>query len=327
MGFTANLKKDLKMMISGKFFLLVLGSLIIYSLYISLIYVNQDMEELTIYLYDPLNTAERESENIIRVDTKAVLKEKILDTKEAVAVDKSEEVPQITVCDTGNKLRNQINADYALQVIDKNTVSYSSLDLYNRKEKLKREMTCEVIFFEIVFVGFIGIASLVFKERQMGVLKVYNILPAKIHSFIFSKISLFLLSDLLFCSVLIGINLGVNAIFEIVPRIFLHIAFLSGIMALCGNICALIYKDFKQFGLSYAFIIILLTSPVYLAANTVITWKWIEYYLPYRMYMAIKEGFFGGIKLEAGYIIICILLFIILYYFEIRAMKRVSGKE
>ena len=52
-GFSHLLKKDVKMMLSGKFFLLALLSLILYSCYINFIYVNVDQENCRVYLYDP----------------------------------------------------------------------------------------------------------------------------------------------------------------------------------------------------------------------------------------------------------------------------------
>lgn len=326
MGLIANLRKDLMLMKAGKFFWLVLGSIIIYSLYISLVYVNQDVHVPTIYLYDPLNKVEKFDEKIIEVTEVSVLKEKILNNEDAIAMNYQPDIPQIIISESGNDFRNRLNADYAFARIKAGEGNHESLNIYTREEKLKREMVCEVIFFEIVFVGFIGIASLVFKEKHMGVLKVRCILPVKIHSFVFSKIILFLICDLLFCIFLIGINLGVTTIVDILPKVFLHITILSGIMALCGNICALFYKDFKQFGLSYAFIIILLTSPIYLVANTQITWGWINYYFPYQLYMKIKQGFFGEFVFSPLYGLVCILLLIGLYVVEMKLMKRMYGE-
>ena len=41
-GFLSLLKKDFRLMLSGKFLLLALGSLILYSCYINFVYVNID---------------------------------------------------------------------------------------------------------------------------------------------------------------------------------------------------------------------------------------------------------------------------------------------
>ena len=52
-GFSHLLKKDFKLMLSSKFFLLALLSLILYSCYINFVYVNLDQEMHQVYLYDP----------------------------------------------------------------------------------------------------------------------------------------------------------------------------------------------------------------------------------------------------------------------------------
>lgn len=47
------LKKDFRLMLASKFFLLALGSLILYSCYINLVYVRLDQETYPVYLYEP----------------------------------------------------------------------------------------------------------------------------------------------------------------------------------------------------------------------------------------------------------------------------------
>ena len=49
-GFLALLKKDFKLMLSGRFFLLALGSLILYSCYINFVYINLDQNIYPVYL-------------------------------------------------------------------------------------------------------------------------------------------------------------------------------------------------------------------------------------------------------------------------------------
>ena len=55
-GFLALLKKDFKLMLSGRFFLLALGSLILYSCYINFVYINLDQNIYPVYLYEFLYT-------------------------------------------------------------------------------------------------------------------------------------------------------------------------------------------------------------------------------------------------------------------------------
>ena len=49
-GFLSLLKKDFKLMLSSKFLLLALGSLILYSCYINFIYVGLDQDIYPVYL-------------------------------------------------------------------------------------------------------------------------------------------------------------------------------------------------------------------------------------------------------------------------------------
>ena len=68
-GFLALLKKDFKLMLSGRFFLLALGSLILYSCYINFVYINLDQNIYPVYLYDPLHTQSTASAEITEVDS------------------------------------------------------------------------------------------------------------------------------------------------------------------------------------------------------------------------------------------------------------------
>ena len=51
-SFFALMKKDFRLMLSAKFFLLAAGSLILYSCYIHFVYVNLDDELFPVYCYD-----------------------------------------------------------------------------------------------------------------------------------------------------------------------------------------------------------------------------------------------------------------------------------
>ena len=68
-GFLALLKKDIKLMLSGRFFLLALGSLILYSCYINFVYINLDQNIYPVYLYDPLHTQSTASAEITEIDS------------------------------------------------------------------------------------------------------------------------------------------------------------------------------------------------------------------------------------------------------------------
>lgn len=72
-GFSHLLKKDFKLMLSGKFFLLALISLVLYSCYINFVYVNLDQEMYPVYLYDPQDKLSATSEYITKADSREAL--------------------------------------------------------------------------------------------------------------------------------------------------------------------------------------------------------------------------------------------------------------
>lgn len=63
-------------MLSSKFLLLALGSLILYSCYINFIYVGLDQDIYPVYLYDPLHTQGVVSSEITEVESLEELKRK-----------------------------------------------------------------------------------------------------------------------------------------------------------------------------------------------------------------------------------------------------------
>ena len=88
--------------------------------------------------------------------------------------------------------------------------------------KQRKEISCELLFIEIVAVGFLGIASVLFKEKQMGVIRVHAVLPLKKSLFILSKITVFLLSDLVFASLMTICNVGFTSAIHILPAVLVQ---------------------------------------------------------------------------------------------------------
>ena len=56
----------------------------------------------------------------------------------------------------------------------------------------------ELLFIEIAAVRFLEIGSMLLKEKQMGVVRVHAVMPFQKRLFLLSKLTAFLLSDLLF---------------------------------------------------------------------------------------------------------------------------------
>ena len=93
-GFSHLLKKDFRMMISGKFFLLALLSLCLYSGYINFVYAKLDQKIFPVCLYDPQGRLPDVSEYVIKLDSREALKAACAD-QYSVGIDLSRAVPEI----------------------------------------------------------------------------------------------------------------------------------------------------------------------------------------------------------------------------------------
>ena len=91
-------KKDFWMMIYGKFFVLTLGSLILYSCYINFGYVkfmDEDSYHNNVYLYNPENISMSASPLINQVSSIGELKAKLDEDTSAVCIDMSSSKPKV----------------------------------------------------------------------------------------------------------------------------------------------------------------------------------------------------------------------------------------
>ena len=71
-------------------------------------------------------------------------------------------------------------ADYALSLL-RPTASRAPevLGTNTPEQKARKEITCELLFFELSAVGFLGIAAVLFKEKSMGVVRPRRTPPAE----------------------------------------------------------------------------------------------------------------------------------------------------
>ncbi|WMJ77064.1 MULTISPECIES: ABC transporter permease [unclassified Sedimentibacter] len=326
-GFLALLKKDFKLMLSSKFLLLALGSLILYSCYINFIYVGLDQEIYPVYLYDPLHTQRVISSEIISVDNLEELQIKSGDGY-AVGIYASSGTPKIIMVSSGVRSTDQYRAAYALSLLSPSTSAKAEIIGENNKElKNRREITCEFLFFELTAVGFLGLASMLFKEKQMGIIRVHGILPVSKTAFIISKLCLFLIADIVFAILLTVINLGVSVGLLTLPAVVLQAGILSLIMALVGFFCAVLLPDFKQFSLLYLVLAVFITTPVFLAGQTGIAWDFIKYHPMYHLFMAIKNAYFNTPSVNGIYYTICGLAIVLLFLLVRRMLIREMAKE
>ena len=218
-------------------------------------------------------------------------------------------------------------ADYALSLL-RPSVSPAPevLGTNTPEQKARKEITCELLFFELAAVGFLGIAAVLFKEKGMGVIRVHAILPLRKELFLLSKLAVFLLSDLAFAILLTLLNVGFGDGMTVLPAVLLQTAILSLMMALVGLLCALLLKDFRQFTLAYLVIAIFAATPVFLSANTSIKFDWIGYHPFYHVYMGLKNAYFGT-DISLAYYVGAVGMIVLLFLAVRLAFHREIGKE
>ena len=220
---------------AGKFFLLSVGSLILYTLFINLGYVQYMNAQLyNVYLYDPRGTQQEVPAEIYPVASLEELYTALSIDTNGVGIDASSGTPGI-VFYFGSEKSDNHRADYALSLLhQENEYSAQIAGTNTRESKQRKEMCSELLFIEIAAVGFLGIASVLFKEKQMGVIRVHAVMPFNKGLFIMAKLTVFLLADLIFAVLLTALNIGVCDAVAILPAVLVQTAILSLIMALTG---------------------------------------------------------------------------------------------
>lgn len=321
-------RKDCRMMVSGKFFLMSLFFLVLYTLYVNFGYIKfMDSQLYNVYLYDPAGTQAAVSTLVQPVSSREVLSTILLDDINGVGIDASAGEPQLIFYEgTENSDRHRI--DYALSLLQPpGNYSAEVIGSNTPEQKARKEITCELLFFEISAVGFLGIAAVLFKEKGMGVIRVHAILPLQKNLFILSKLAIFLLSDLVFAILLTVLNVGLSDTASILPAVLIQTSLLSLIMALTGLICALLLKDFRQFTLAYLLIAIFVATPVFLSANTAVKLDWINFHPFYHIYMGLKNAYFGTSMNSPVYYLGCLTAIAVLFAGAQSLFCREMGKE
>lgn len=326
-GFCALFKKDCRMLVSGKFFLMALGFLVLYTAYVNLGYIRfMQMPPYNVYLYDPTGIQTEKSPLVQIVSSMEAMDAVLLSDANGVGLDASAGDVRVVLY-KGAEHVDRHRADYALSLL-RPSDSHAPVVLGTNtpEQKARKEIICELLFFELAAVGFLGIAAVLFKEKGMGVIRVHAILPVRKDLFLLSKLAVFLLSDLAFAVLLTLLNVGLNDGAAVLPAVLLQTAILSLMMALVGLLCALLLKDFRQFTLAYLVIAIFAATPVFLSANTSIKLDWIGYHPFYHVYMGLKNAYFGtdiSPAYYAGAAGVIALLFLVVRL----AFHREIGKE
>ena len=324
-------KKDCRIMASGKFFLAAFASLLLYTLFINFGYLNfmdANANIYNVYLYDPAGTYPRVSPLIHSADSAEELNEALArDTSGGVGIYIKDGKPS-AVLYAGTEKVDRHRADYALSLLySGNEYTPETVGDNTPEMKQRREITCELLFIEIVAVGFLGIASVLFKEKQMGVIRVHAVMPFSKSLFVFSKVFLFLLTDLVFAAFMTLLNVGPAEAGRILSAVLIQTGVLSLIMALTGFCCTMLLKDFRQFSLAYLVIALFTATPVFLSANTAIKMDWMLYHPFYHVYMGLKNAFFGMPVTTPAYYICAACVIILLFGTAIMAFRKEMGRE
>lgn len=319
------------MMASGKFFLVALGSFLLYTLFIHFGYLNfmgDNANIYNVYLYDPEGIHTEMSPLIHSVASVEELEEALAgDTSGGVGIHIKDGEPGIVLY-AGTEKVDRHRADYALSLLHSGSGYQPETVGDNTPEmKQRREITCELLFIEIVAVGFLGIASVLFKEKQMGVIRIHAIMPFPKSLFVCSKVFLFLLTDLVFAALMTLFNVGSKEAGCILPAVLTQTGILSLIMTLTGFGCTMLLKDFKQFSLAYLVIALFTATPVFLSANTAIKMNWIAYHPFYHLYMGLKNAFFGTPVTNPVYYVCVMCVIILLFGVATAAFRKEMGKE
>lgn len=367
-SFFALMKKDFRLMVSAKFFLLAAGSLILYSCYIHFVYVNLDDELFPVYCYNPehmqdggtgrddrsIRAAGASLPNLIHVSTIDELQEACADGY-SVGIDLSGEAPRIHMVSCGMDTLDNLRAAYAVfRMESEDTLltvpeadsedrlpTASEMDSWDairtspaacigndgKEMKNRREITAEFLFFELAAVGFLGLAAMLFKEKEMGVIRVHAVLPVQRSAFILSKLGLILLADLAFTALLTLINLGPAEGLSVLPAVLLQAGILSLIMALVGFLCAVALPDFKQFSLLYLVLAIFITTPVFMAGQMGIEFGWMKFHPMYHLFMAMKHAYFRRPAVSIFYYAACASAVLLLFFLAKWALTREMKRE
>lgn len=326
-SFCALFKKDCRILASGRFFLMAIGFLALYTAYVNLGYIRfMQMDPYNVYLYDPAGTQTEKSPSVQTVSSMEDMDAALSADVNGVGLDASDEDIQVVLY-AGTEHADHHRSDYALSLLRPSAVRTPEiLGANTPKQKARKEITCELLFFELAAVGFLGIASVLFKEKSMGIIRVHAILPLQKNLFLLSKLAVFLLSDLVFAVLLTLLNVGFADGAAVLPAVLLQTTILSLIMALLGLLCALLLKDFRQFTLAYLVIAIFASTPVFLSANTSVKFDWIGYHPFYHVYMGLKNAYFETANSPiyyAGAVGMIMLLFLVVQF----AFHREIGKE
>ena len=320
------LKKDFQLVHSAKFFLISLISLILYTLFVNLGYVRLlDTQTPDVFTYDP-NGVLPVLSPLEKTTSLEDLMEKLSGNINSTGVDLSKEEPQIYLYSNNDKI-NKAHIDYISYLLHGEKSTDSKVEILGEgsyESNQRRSITAQLLYIELIAVGLLGIASVIFKEKQMGVLRVHGVLPIHSSMVILSKIVVFLISDILFAILMMALNAGGFETLNALTGIIINISILSMVMSMLAIFLTLILKDFKQFSLVFLVIVLAIAAPV---MGDIIPAGLLVWHPFYYLYNSLYDSILGIGEMDFTFIIPAIGAIIFFFIITVSAYDREAKAE
>ncbi|ACL69131.1 ABC transporter permease [Halothermothrix orenii] len=158
-----------------------------------------------------------------------------------------------TVIGQGHESRESVNLlkaalasilDHMKGTVDRTNHRVERLHPQSKKVPFNKQMIPIFIFTEVIMLGFLLVAVMVFQEKKEGGVRAYRVSPGGTLEYILSKVGTNLLLALLFAVILIVLTLGleVNFISLLITIILANI-----FMTLIGLTISVFFKNLEEF--------------------------------------------------------------------------------
>lgn len=320
------LQKDFRLIFSSKFFLISLISLIMYTVFINYGYVDfLDTQTPKVFAYDP-NGVLSVSNQIEKVASIENLMEKLSENINGTGVDLSQKNPRIYLFSNNEKI-NKEHIDYVSYLLHsdiRTDLKVETLGESSYESNQRRAITTQLLYIELIAVGLLGITSVIFKEKQMGVLRVHGVMPIHSSMVILSKILIFLISDILFAILMMALNVGISETLNILPELVMNICVLSVVMSMIAIFLTLILKDFKQFSLAFLVIVLAIAVPV---MGDIIPAGLLAWHPFYYLYNNLYDSILGIAGSDFKFLFLSVAIIMIFFFIIVFVYDREAKKE
>ncbi|UYO99025.1 ABC transporter permease [Oceanotoga sp. DSM 15011] len=243
------LKIDFKVAFKNSFMLIIIIMAIIYILLINFVLPEKlEMSQTQVIAYDSTSQKifENNFKNLTYINDKDKLKESLLKNESAIGIILKENTAEIVL--RGYESQTQINNIKAIisNLYSGNYRSYEIITLGKEVNKLSfnKKMLPVLIATDVIMMGFLFIAAMLFQEKQEGSISAYRVTPAGTINYILSKV---LINS--FLAIIFGIIVAIFTIgFQINYIIYTIIIFISAfLVSLFGLFLAQFYSSISDF--------------------------------------------------------------------------------